>query len=120
MPVLARGLPDLKGRARSMWRIGLLLLAVLAAAGPPARAGSDADEAQFRFERGNQHYRNGRFDDALSEYYVSNRLVPNRNVEFNIARARKAEAVRRGLPGLVVPRHRGATRGGADHGARVD
>ena len=28
----------------------------------------------------------GRFEEALSEYYLSDRLVPNRNVEFNIAR----------------------------------
>ena len=51
-----------------------------------ARAEDVADEAQFHFVRGNQLYRQGRFDDALSEFYVSNRLVPNRNVQFNIAR----------------------------------
>lgn len=53
-----------------------------------ARAGAEdvADEAQFHFTRGNQLYRQGRFDDALSELYASNRLVPNRNVQFNIAR----------------------------------
>src|SRR5262249_20684785 len=31
-------------------------------------------------------YRQGRFEDALSEFYASNRLVSNRNVQFNIAR----------------------------------
>ena len=50
------------------------------------RAGDVADEAQFYFERGNQHYRQGRIEDALEAYYTSNRLVPNRNVAFNIAR----------------------------------
>jgi outer membrane receptor for ferrienterochelin and colicins len=51
-----------------------------------ARAEDVADEAQFHFSRGNQLYRQGRFDDALVELYASNRLVPNRNVQFNIAR----------------------------------
>src|SRR4029079_2973513 len=45
-----------------------------------------ADDAQFHFTRGNQLYRQGRFEEALSELYASNRLVPNRNVRFNIAR----------------------------------
>ena len=45
-----------------------------------------ADEAQFHFSRGNQLYRQGRFDEALVELYASKRLVPNRNVKFNIAR----------------------------------
>jgi outer membrane receptor for ferrienterochelin and colicins len=62
----------------------LALVALLAAA--PARAADVADEAQFHFERGNQHYRQGRLEDALADYYASNRLVENRNVEFNIAR----------------------------------
>jgi outer membrane receptor for ferrienterochelin and colicins len=66
-------------------RITLMLLAVLVAA-PPARAADVADEAQFHFERGNQHYRQGRMEEALAAYYASNRLVPNRNVSFNIAR----------------------------------
>ena len=51
-----------------------------------AAAEDVADEAQFHFARGNQLYRQARFDDALSEFYASNRLVPNRNVQFNIAR----------------------------------
>jgi len=55
--------------------------------GVAARAEDVADEAQFHFVRGTQLYRQGRFDDALSEFYVSNRLVPNRNVQFNIARS---------------------------------
>jgi len=55
---------------------------------PAARArGEDvADEAQFHFVRGNQLYRQARFEEALSEFYASNRLVANRNVQFNIAR----------------------------------
>jgi outer membrane receptor protein involved in Fe transport len=45
-----------------------------------------ADEAEFYFLRGNRAYQEKRFEDALSAYYLSNRLVPNRNVQFNIAR----------------------------------
>lgn len=45
-----------------------------------------ADEAQFHFDRGNTAYRKGDFEAALAAYYASNRLVPNRNVAFNIAR----------------------------------
>ena len=51
-----------------------------------ARADSVADEADFRFRRGATLYRERRFEDALSEFLASNRLVRNRNVLFNIAR----------------------------------
>lgn len=63
-----------------------LTLAAGVAFAPVARAADVADEAQFHFVRGNQLYRQARFEDALSELYASNRLVPNRNVQFNIAR----------------------------------
>ena len=49
-------------------------------------ASGQADEAEFYFLRGNRAYQEKRFEDALSAYYLSNRLVPNRNVQFNIAR----------------------------------
>src|SRR5437868_13050984 len=67
---------------RSLPAVFLLLLL----AAPPALGDDVADEAQFHFVRGNQFYREGHFDEALSAYYASNRLVPNRNVQFNIAR----------------------------------
>jgi outer membrane receptor protein involved in Fe transport len=51
----------------------------------PSRV-AQADEAQFHFLRGNRAYQERRYEDALASYYLSNRLVPNRNVEFNIAR----------------------------------
>jgi len=44
-----------------------------------------ADEAEFHFRRGLAFQRQGRFEDALAEFYASNRLVPNRNVQANIA-----------------------------------
>jgi len=68
-------------------------LALLFAAPGAARAAepddageAQADEAQFHFTRGNRAYQERRFDDALASYYASNRLVANRNVQFNIAR----------------------------------
>jgi outer membrane receptor for ferrienterochelin and colicins len=64
----------------------VLAVALAASLAAPARADDVADEAQFHFERGNQFYRQGRLEEALAAYYASNRLVPNRNVTFNIAR----------------------------------
>jgi outer membrane receptor protein involved in Fe transport len=72
-------------RAVTALRIFIVVTLILLA-GRMARAADVADEAQFHFVRGNQFYRLGQFDDALSEFYASNRLVPNRNVQFNIAR----------------------------------
>lgn len=73
-----------------MARLGWLTIAFLSALAvftPEARADNTADEAEHRFRRGVEFYRNGRFDDALSEFFHSNRLVPNRNVILNIARS---------------------------------
>jgi outer membrane receptor for ferrienterochelin and colicins len=74
-------------------RLGLVVVVVIGWAtvsGGRARAEDvaqgSADEAQFHFNRGNQLYRQSHFDEALVELYASNRLVPNRNVQFNIAR----------------------------------
>src|SRR5438105_4273970 len=63
--------------------MALLLCALVA---PAARADSLADEADFRFRRAAALYRQGKYDEALSEFLGSNRLVRNRNVVFNIAR----------------------------------
>lgn len=51
----------------------------------PAFADNVADEADLRFKRGAELYAKGRIDEALGEFFVSNRLAPNRNVVFNIA-----------------------------------
>jgi outer membrane receptor for ferrienterochelin and colicins len=67
---------------------GLVWSAVAQAADPtsPLPLAGQADEAQFHFLRGNRAYQEKRFEDALASYYLSNRLVANRNVQFNIAR----------------------------------
>jgi outer membrane receptor protein involved in Fe transport len=62
------------------------LVADAAESNAPSPLAEEADEAQFHFLRGNRAYQEKRFEDALASYYLSNRLVPNRNVQFNIAR----------------------------------
>lgn len=58
-----------------------------------------AEEADLHFQMGIELYKKARYDDALEHLLLSNRLVPNRNVVFNIGRAyersdRLAEAYR--------------------------
>ncbi|HEY3447690.1 MAG TPA: TonB-dependent receptor [Myxococcales bacterium] len=60
--------------------------AVLASTAGPARADNTADEADLRFRRGVEAYKAGKYEDALSEFFFSNRLVRNLNVTHNIAR----------------------------------
>jgi len=65
----------------------MFLLAVLTAAAQTAPPTVDlADEADLLFRRGIAAYRERRIEDALADLLASNRLVPNRNVMFNIAR----------------------------------
>jgi outer membrane receptor for ferrienterochelin and colicin len=52
----------------------------------PAFADNLADEAELEFELGADRYKAGDFRPALEHFLASNRLVPNRNVVFNIAR----------------------------------
>lgn len=70
----------------------LVAFTALAALAPPARADSSADEAEARFRRGAALYRERRYEEALLEFFASQRLVPNRNVVFNIARTYEALA----------------------------
>ena len=65
----------------------LFVLACVAAAGVrPARADNLADESELEFELGADCYKAGDFRGALEHFLASNRLVPNPNVVFNIAR----------------------------------
>lgn len=59
---------------------------LLAIASRPARA-DDADEADLQFTLGADRYDAGDYQGALEHFLASNRLVPNLNVVFNIARA---------------------------------
>lgn len=51
-----------------------------------ALADDVADEADLQFTLGADRYEAGDFKGALEHFLTSNRLVPNRNVVFNIAR----------------------------------
>jgi outer membrane receptor for ferrienterochelin and colicins len=53
----------------------------------PTRADGVADEADLQFTVGAEAYSKGEFTAALEHFLASNRLVSNRNVMFNIARA---------------------------------
>lgn len=66
----------------------VLAVAVLFAA--PAFADNTADEADVAFELGNRAFAKRDYDGALASYFLSYRLVPNRNVLFNIARCYEA------------------------------
>ena len=73
---------------RLVLRLGLLLALLLAPVA--ARANNTADEADVTFEVGNQAYARGQYVEALRAYFTSYRLVPNRNVLYNIARCYEA------------------------------
>jgi outer membrane receptor protein involved in Fe transport len=60
--------------------LSLLLL------GAPARGDDLADEAQLHFELGASAYQRSEFERALEHFLISNRLVANKNVVYNIAR----------------------------------
>ncbi|MFT3710785.1 MAG: TonB-dependent receptor [Archangium sp.] len=55
-----------------------------------AWADNTADESDVAFELGNKAYAKRDYDAALASYFLSYRLVPNRNVLFNIARCYEA------------------------------
>src|SRR6185503_17164979 len=64
-----------------------LCLGILAGVpGGEARAEGVADEADLHFQIATEHYQRGEFREALEHFFASNRLVPNKNVVFNIAR----------------------------------
>lgn len=77
----------------SMRRLVRALFALALALSPLTRADQGracadglADEAQLHFDIAAEQYRAGNFRGALEHFLLSNRLVPNRNVVFNIAR----------------------------------
>jgi outer membrane receptor protein involved in Fe transport len=69
----------------------ILLALTLLLAPCLAWANNTADEADVAFELGNEAYAKGNYNEALSSYFTSYRLVPNRNVLFNIARCYEAQ-----------------------------
>jgi outer membrane receptor protein involved in Fe transport len=72
-------------RRNSVWKVLFVALAI-AAVPAESRADDVADEADLHFQIGADRYRARDFRGALEHFLLSNRLVPNRNVVFNIAR----------------------------------
>ncbi|PTL80061.1 TonB-dependent receptor domain-containing protein [Vitiosangium sp. GDMCC 1.1324] len=70
-------------------RLGSLVLSLLLVPAA-ALANNSADEADVAFELGNEAYARRQYIEALRSYFASYRLVPNRNVLFNIARCYEA------------------------------
>lgn len=68
-----------------MQSVGLSLLLLVIPASF-TRANSVADEAEVNFQLGAERYRLSDYRAALSYFLASNRLAPNDNVRFNIAR----------------------------------
>src|SRR6187402_1571796 len=66
--------------------VSLASLALLLAFAQPAAADDLADEADLRFRLGAEAFQRGDYRTALEQFLSSNRLVPNRNVAYNIAR----------------------------------
>ena len=64
-----------------------LLLAVFLLAAKPAQADDLADQAELEFSLGADAYQHGDYKIALEHFLISNRLVANKNVLFNIARS---------------------------------
>src|SRR3954469_15427337 len=64
-----------------------MVCCLIGAMSAPAWADGVADEADLQFMVGAEAYGKGEFTAALEHFLASNRLVPNRNVMFNIARA---------------------------------
>jgi outer membrane receptor protein involved in Fe transport len=70
--------------------VALFILACVALAPTVARADDTADEAGLHFEIATEKYQAGDYRAALEHFLASNRLVPNRNVLFDIARSYEA------------------------------
>ena len=68
--------------------ICLIVMAAISLSPSPSYADprtGTADEAEMAFQLGAQAYLAGKTRDALSHFFVSQRLAPNRKVVFNIA-----------------------------------
>ena len=71
-------------------RLPTLTLCVTLGFAAAAHADNTADEADVAFVLGNEAYAKSDYQRALSQYFLSYRLVPNRNVLFNMVRCYEA------------------------------
>jgi outer membrane receptor for ferrienterochelin and colicin len=74
------------GFARARRLLSTLWIALLVSLSSPVLADDLADEADLHFRLGADAYQKGEYQEALTHFLASNRLVPNKNVVFNIAR----------------------------------
>lgn len=72
---------------RARFLLSSVALAALLCTPSIAVADNLADEAELQFQLGAERYTANDFRGALEHFLASNRLAPNRNVAFNIARA---------------------------------
>ena len=63
-----------------------ILVSALCFSQNSASAAETADEADVQFQLGNDRYDAGDIKSALEHFLASNRLAPNKNVLFDIAR----------------------------------
>src|SRR5262245_42008672 len=64
----------------------ILALGLASGLARPALADGVADEAELHFQLGAERYIAKDYRGALEHFLISNRLVPNHNVVYNIAR----------------------------------
>src|SRR5450432_2583919 len=63
-----------------------VILGVLLLAAPRLHADDFADQAELEFSLGAEAYQRGEYKLALEHFLMSNQLVANKNVVFNVAR----------------------------------
>src|SRR5689334_19949742 len=81
--------PFARGLRRAVAGLAIITAALGADSLAPSEARADglADESELHFQLGAAAYGKGEFTDALVHFHLSNRLVPNRRVVYNIARS---------------------------------
>src|SRR5277367_801033 len=79
-----------RGRSLRALAMSLSLSLTFAAFASPAYPDDVADEADLQFRLAAEKYQAGDYRGALEHFLASNRLAPNRNVLFNIARCYEA------------------------------
>ena len=68
-------------------RVVLAVVVALAAAELPARGATSPTRAKAHYEKAQQLYATGSYDEAIAEYQEAYRLKPHPNVLYNIAQA---------------------------------
>ncbi len=68
-------------------RLSAIIFGVLLLAAPRAHADDVVDQADLEFSLGAEAYQRSDYRSALEHFLISNRLVANKNVLFNIARS---------------------------------